>query len=298
MQGANRGLGEIHVAVLLFGVAGLFGKLLALDPLVIVFGRVLFSSLFLSLAAGLGKKSLGLGSLGEYVLLALLGCLLAFHWVSFFKAIQLSSVAVGLVSFSTFPVFVALLNPLITKEALDPVDILLAVLAFGGVAVIVPSLDRSDPIFQGVVWGLLSGLSYAILSIINGRLSDRHSSLQIAFYEQVFAMLILAPFMLFVPMEISGRDVLLLALLGTVFTGVSHLLFIEGLRTVRAQTAGIVSMLEPLYGILASIAVFGILPRAREILGGMVILSVVFFSSRREARRSLRRLEVRNSHEG
>jgi drug/metabolite transporter (DMT)-like permease len=286
MRGAGRGLGEIHAAVLLFGVAGLFGKLLSLNPLVIVFGRVLFSSLFLFLAAGLGKKSIRIGSLARYARLAILGCLLAFHWVSFFWSIQLSSVAVGLLSFSTFPVFVAMLNPFVTKEKLDPIDFILAFLAFGGVAVIVPTFNRADPTFQGLFWGVLSGLSYAILSIANGRLSGSHSSLQIALYEQFFAMLILAPFMVFLPAAISARDVLLLALLGTLFTGLSHLLFIEGLRTVRAQTAGIVSMLEPLYGILAAVLVLGSLPGLREAIGGLIILAVVFFSGWREARRS------------
>jgi len=41
------GMLEIHIAVLLFGLAGLFGKLLTLPALVIVFGRTLFASLTL-----------------------------------------------------------------------------------------------------------------------------------------------------------------------------------------------------------------------------------------------------------
>jgi hypothetical protein len=39
----------IHIAVLLFGLAGLFGKLLVLSPLVIVFGRTFFASITLGI---------------------------------------------------------------------------------------------------------------------------------------------------------------------------------------------------------------------------------------------------------
>ena len=41
----TKSLLEIHLAVLLFGIAGLFGKLIMLPPAIIVLGRVFFAAI-------------------------------------------------------------------------------------------------------------------------------------------------------------------------------------------------------------------------------------------------------------
>ncbi len=105
MNPRHLGLVELHVAVLLFGLAGLFGKLLALPPPVIVFGRTTFATLALGLVWFLARPR---GDAAPFPRrktgwLVLSGALLALHWVTFFKAIQVSTVAVGLLSLSSFP---------------------------------------------------------------------------------------------------------------------------------------------------------------------------------------------------
>ena len=114
----KRSLFEIHLAVLLFGLAGLFGKWLALSPVIIVLGRVFFASVALALLFLFTKQSLRIYPRKNYLLLFLLGLILSIHWISFFKSIQVSTVAVGLLSYSIFPVFTAFLEPLFFKEKL------------------------------------------------------------------------------------------------------------------------------------------------------------------------------------
>ena len=87
---------EIHIAVLLFGLAGLFGKLLLLPPTIIVFGRVFFATIFLSLVLLYLKQGIRLRQKQDYFFMALTGFILAVHWVTFFQAIQVSTVAIGL----------------------------------------------------------------------------------------------------------------------------------------------------------------------------------------------------------
>ena len=107
---------EIHTAVVLFGLAGLFGKWLALSPFIIVLGRVFFASAALGLFFLLTKKSVQIHPAKSYSIFILLGFLLAVHWVAFFQSIQISTVAVGLLSYSSFPVFTAFFEPLFFKE--------------------------------------------------------------------------------------------------------------------------------------------------------------------------------------
>lgn len=279
MNTNNKSIAEIHIAVFLFGLSGLFGKLINMPSIIIVFGRVLFSSLFLMLILIFLKKDIRLKRQKHYLYLVIMGITLAIHWSSFFKSIQVSTVAIGLLTFSTFPVFVSFLEPYFMKEKINVSDIILAFITFIGVLLVIPNLEISNNLTQGALWGILSGFTYAILSVLNRKYVSEYSSLVIAFYEQAVATIILIPFVFLYKPEFQLREVLLLVLLGIVFTGISHSLFINGLKGVKTQTASIISCLEPLYGIVFATLLLKEIPGLRELLGGIIILSTVFYST-------------------
>jgi len=282
----RQGLLEIHLATALFGLAGLFGKWLALSPLLIVLGRVLFASLTLALLILILGQSLRAIPLRTCLLLAGLGGILAFHWTAFFQSIQVSTVAIGLLAYSSFPVFTVLLEPALLRERLDGVNLLLAGVCLFGLFLIVPRFDPADAVFQGVVWGLLSGLSFAVLTVFNRRLTQVYSSLAIALVEDLGAAFFLLPSLLLYRGGLTGRDVALLVFLGVVCTAGSHTLFIQGMRRVRAQTASIISSLEPVYGIALAFLLLAEVPSARTLAGGVVILGAVALISAREGSRT------------
>ena len=276
------GLFEIHIAVLFFGLAGLFGKLVDQPPAVIVFGRVFFAMAFLLPALWYRKQSLRLDRTADYLALLFQGLILAVHWVTFFKSIQVSTVAVGLITFSTFPIFVTFLEPIFSKEKLKPADIALALVTFMGVVIVVPAFSLDNTTTQGALWGITSGLTFALLSIMNRKYARSYSSLVVAFYQDAAAALFLLPFLFMPTPAMTLPDMLLLALLGIVFTGVAHSLFIKGLAHVKAQTASIITSLEPVYGILAAAIVIGAIPVLRELTGGAVILGAALYATARK----------------
>lgn len=267
---------------MLFGLAGLFGKWIALSPFLIVLGRVGFASLTLGLALWVARQSLRPIFRRHAALLVLLGAILAGHWAAFFQSIQVSSVAVGLLSCYSFPAFTVLLEPLFSREKLDKRNLFLAALCLIGVLLIVPRLDLGDEVYQGVLWGLLAGITFAVLTLFNRRLAQEHSSLGIAFLEDLFAALFLLPCLTIIPARPSTRDLALLAVLGVACTAVSHTLFIEGMKHIRAQTASIISSLEPVYGIVLALVLLGEVPTFRTIAGGTVILTAVLFVTLKE----------------
>lgn len=280
-----RNLVEIHVATALFGLAGLFGKWLSLPPTLIVFGRVVFASLILALIL-LAKKQGGRPvSRRSCCWLFFLGGILALHWVTFFRSIQLSSVAVGLLAYASFPVFTIFFEPLATGDKFDGLNLIPAAICLAGIFFIVPRFSQSDATFQGVSWGLVSGMTFAVLTVANRRLIRKYSSLTIAFYEDLAAAVFLSPFVFFSPRRIAAKDVLLLAALGVACTAGAHTLFISGMRRVKAQAASIISSLEPVYGIALALVLLGERPSLRALCGGAVILMAVIAVSLREARR-------------
>ena len=263
----------------MFGLSGLFGKLLSLSSIIIVLGRVFFSSIFLLIIIFYLKKDIKLREKKHYLYLVTTGLILAIHWSTFFKSIQVSTVAIGLISFSTFPVFVTFLEPYFYKEKLKLWDIVIAVVTFLGVLLVIPKFELENNLTQGVLWGIVSGFTYAILSMLNRKYVKEYPSSIIAFYEQFAAAIVLSPFIFLQKPIFQPKDILLLILLGIVFTGISHSLFINGLKKIKTQTAGIISNLEPVYGILFAAFILREIPTLKEILGGIIILGTVFYST-------------------
>lgn len=267
---------EIHLAVLLFGLAGLFGKWLTLSPFIIVLGRVFFASISLALLLWISKQRIIISTIKDYPLFILLGLILSVHWVTFFKSIQVSTVAIGLLSYSSFPVFTTFLEPLFLREKIVKRNIFHAFFCVVGVFLIIPKFDLANSTYQGVLWGLVSGLTFSILTILNRKLSQRFSNLLIAFYQDFFATLFLFPFFFVIQPALNPNNILLLCVLGVLCTAGSHSLFIKGMRFIKAQTASILSSLEPVYGIILAFLFLREIPSLRTVLGGAVILWAVF----------------------
>ena len=270
---------QVHASVFLFGLSGLFGKFLDLPATVIVLGRTGFATLALGLVLGLGGQTLRPRSAQDLLGMALLGGLLAFHWGSFFHSIQLATVAIGLLTFSSFPVFVTLLEPLLFKTPWRWRDGAIAALVVLGVALVIPEYRPGSATTLGAIWGLLSGLSFALLQLLNKGYRQRYSALAIAFYQDFFACLSLLAIAPLTSLALSTREVGLLLVLGVLCTAVAHTLFIESLAVLRTQTASIISALEPVYGILLAALVLGEVPSFRTLVGGGLILGTILWAS-------------------
>jgi drug/metabolite transporter (DMT)-like permease len=280
----SRSLAEIHLAVLLFGVPGLFAKWLPLPAVLIVLGRVAFASLALAAVMALRRVPFRIRPRRDLALLAVCGLVLAAHWTMFFRSVQVSSVAVGLLAYSSYPVFTAFLEPLLAREPWDPASLAFALLGAVGIGLIVPAFDLSDAVVRGVLWGLGAGLSFSGLSILDRSLASRHSSLTVAFYQDLFAVVCLAPVLPRIGLPFSGADWALLAVLGVFFTAAAHTLFIDGMTGVGARTASILSSLEPVYGILLALIFLKESPSARTLSGGAVVLAAALAATVRAGR--------------
>jgi len=268
----------LHFAVFLFGLSGVIASSLGLPSVVVTFGRVFFSAMFLGVSAVCLKKPFRMTSKG---LAILAGLLLAVHWTTFFEAIKLGSVAIGTLTFATYPMFTAFLEPLFFKEKFDIKQLCQAVFILMGVGYLVRGLAVNPQIVQSVLWGMMSSFTYALLSLCNRALSRQNDSMSIAFIEQVIAAIILLPGIFLVPVILTPVALGKLMLLGILCTGIAHTLFIESLKSVKAHMAGVVSGLESVYGILLAFVLLGEVPMQHELLGGIIIISTIIYTSLR-----------------
>ncbi|HCL00339.1 MAG TPA: EamA family transporter [Candidatus Marinimicrobia bacterium] len=270
-------LSGIHTAVLLFGLAGLFGKLIPASPVTIVFGRTAFAAVVLWVVIRRYRISSKFQNRRDIFGFLLMGMLLAVHWLTFFQAIRVSTVAIGLLTYSSFPVFVTLLEPFSTKSHLRFKDLLSAIIVMVGLIVIIPEFDIRNNIVQGILYGIISGFTFALLTLLNKQYTAIYSSIRIVFNQDVVACILLLPFFIYQSDQLTIVTVGYLAVLGIFCTALAHTLFIFSMKKIRAHTAGIIAALEPVYGILLAMLVLNEMPQWRTVLGGLIILGTVFY---------------------
>ncbi|MCL1913686.1 MAG: DMT family transporter [Eubacteriaceae bacterium] len=276
----------VNISVLLFGAAGLFARWVSLPAVLIAFGRVSVSALSLFIYSLATKQPIRIKDKAITILLSVAGIVLAVHWSMFFLSIELSTVAIGTITFSTFPLFVTFLEPLFFKEKLKARNIAMSILIIAGVIVTIPSFSVVDRAFLGIAAGMLSSLSYAALAMLNRYFAKSFTSTFIALYEQSFAAIALIPSLFIVKGHPTSQDIALLVLLGVVMTALAHTLFISTLKDLTAQTAGITSSLEAVYGIALAFLFLGESPSTRELIGCVLIVGTVMLSNLAGAKNS------------
>ena len=287
----SRGLLLIHLAVFLFGFAGLFGKFIDCSPLYIVFGRTLFGAMALFAYAKLiAKTRLSAFNFKDLSFFILQGILLAAHWLTFFISIQVSSVAVGLVTFSSFPLFVTFMEPLFFKERIKKADVITAIAVFSGIILVVPDIDLANQVTLGSIYGILSGFTFAVLGLVNRRNAALASPIAVAYFQNLFAALFLIIPILFVTPPLPALNELpQLIVLGVIFTALAHTWFISGLTFVRVQTASVIAGMEPVYGIVFAFLLLNEIPTLSTLGGGTLIIGTTIAAgilSRTQARKS------------
>jgi drug/metabolite transporter (DMT)-like permease len=273
-SGASRGLVRANFATLLFGLAGVLGALSGLPAPIITFSRALFAGATLGVVALFTRAPLRPRSRRDLMRLITQGLLLALHWTAFFESIAVSNIAIGLLAFSCFPLFTAAFEPLLLSQRPRLVEIAAALLILPGVYLLTPHLTLTDHATQGVLWGLLAGATFALLSVINRGLTWSYSPLTISLYQDGVAAVALLPVLALTPWRaaLNPRTLAILLALGVVCTALAHTLFIASLRDIRAQIASLIAALEPVWGIAFALAFLSQRPTPRILGGGALIV--------------------------
>ncbi|MCI8783420.1 MAG: EamA family transporter [Dorea sp.] len=275
----NKNILYLHIAVMLFGLAGVVAQFVEVSAVMVALGRVVCSSALLLVIALVKKDRLRLDSKKDVFLIILTGAVMAAHWTTFFQSIQVSTVAIGTITFSTFPLFLTFLEPVVFHEKIRRQSIISAVILFIGVLITIPEFSMANHTTIGIIWGMICSLTYAVLTLANRYFSARYAARTICLYEQGSAAIVLLPALFLVDTTWRAQDFAGVAFVGFVCTAFAHSLYVTAQKSVKAQTAGIVSGMETVYGIVYALLFLGEIPSIRELVGGAIILSVAMYSS-------------------
>ena len=285
MNETQRGFVQLHLSVLLAGFTGLFGRLITLNEVDIVWYRMLFTSLLLLVFTGLPR-------VGWHKFLQLCGCgaLLGLHWMLFYGSIKASNVSIGVICFSLIGFFTALFEPIVNRRRLSWTELLFSLITVLGVLCIF-SFDARYR--YGIMIGIVSSAVCALYAICNKKVSVGVRSRTVLMYQMsgglVLVSGIIPIYLMFFPSSqpvvvIPDGHNLWFMLCHALFCTVGmYLLQIQALKRLSAFTVNLTYNLEPCYTIILAFLVFG---EGREInfsfyIGIVLILLSVLLQTRR-----------------
>ena len=250
---------QLHIAVLLAGLTGVLGKLISLNEGLLVWWRLLLAVPLLWVLALMRKQAVGIDRRDIWRIIGV-GGIAALHWVAFYCSIKYSNVSVGLLCFSAIGFFTALIEPLVLGHRIDIVELMLGLLVIAGIFFIF----QVDPHFKtGIVIGLVSALLGSLFPVLNKRILQRVSAVNVTLYELSGGFLVLTVLMPFylhyfrasslIPSLVDLGWLLILSWLCTVL---AFNLSMSALQRISAFTVNLSYNLEPVYGILLAFLLF------------------------------------------
>lgn len=207
------------------------------------------------------------------------GVLMGLHWMTYFYALQLSNVAIGMLSLFTYPMFTSFLEPLILKTKFQRIHLALGALVLLGIYFLVPDFDVKNEYTMAVGLGMLSALFYALRNIVMKRKVSAYNGSMLMCYQSGVVGVALLPTLFFFDLTTMTDQLPAILALAILTTAVGHTLFLRSFKNFSITTASIISSVQPVYGILLGALFLKEIPALSTVIGGLLILSAVVAES-------------------
>jgi drug/metabolite transporter (DMT)-like permease len=253
----------LHFIVLIWGFTAILGLLISLPPLELVFYRTLIAAAGVALVMVARNKPMVV-SMPELIKIAGVGVLISLHWIFFFWSARLSTASVCLAGMATTSLWTAFVEPMVNRTKIKWYEVALGMMVISGLLVI---FQFETGYWLGLTMALISAFLSALFSVLNGRLTLRHSPFQITLYEMATASLFALAFMpIYTQFLTDGADIewtwkgldwLWLLILGGVCTVYAFSVSVDLMKRLPVFSINLTINLEPVYGIVLAVLIFG-----------------------------------------
>ena len=273
-------LTSLHLMVVILGLTGVFGKLISLSAIHLVWYRMGIA--FISLAIFLAfKKQLFSVSKKDFIGLLGVGALVTFHWLCFFESIKVSTVSVAVVCLATSSLFSALIEPFFFKRKFLFYEVIMGVIVVLALAFI---MGTETKYFWGYFYGIMAALLATLFTLFNAKYINKVGAAKITMIEMLSGVIIISCILFFqqdytvFTTKISVTDLTYLILLGTLCTAMVFVWLTEIMRHITPYSLIMAINLEPVYSIIFALIIFGDneLMSSSFYLGSCVIIGIVF----------------------
>ena len=289
----------INIAVVFFGIAGVLIGFVNADAHITALARYGIASLALAFTLVYkyrgNMSALKINSLAELKPLIISGALLAMHGFAFIAAIQSAGVSFAVITFfATMSTATIGINAILCRSLPGKKSILvLLLLLIGILAGDITVISRYSAGVGGIIWGLISGITYALRIIILNNFSNTKSmrksppKMIYVFYEQSVAAIIIlisilnpfTSFTLTAIYQLAVLDMVLLFVLAVICTACANVWFFKGQRGLEPNAVAAVSCMELVYALSLTAVVLGDTPQDSQIIGASIVILALLVNS-------------------
>lgn len=274
---------EINLAMLFVSTSGVLGRYIDLPPAVTIGIRSFLAMLLLGLFVKWKGFSFTLAR-KDILAIALSGVFMGLHWITYFYSLQLSNVAIGMLSLFTYPVMTSLLEPVFLKTQFSKMHLLLGVLVLIGIYFLAPSFDTENDYFLAILIGLLSALCFAIRNLLVKTKIGSYNGSVVMWYQTLVIAIMLIPAYFIFDAEGFVSELPYIGMLALITTALGHTMFLFSIKRFSVTAASLMGSVQPIYGIILGIIFLNEIPGWRTVLGGSLILFSVVVESLRASR--------------
>ena len=220
----------------------------------------------------------------DILAIALSGVFMGLHWITYFYSLQLSNVAIGMLSLFTYPVMTSLLEPVFLKTQFSKMHLLLGVLVLIGIYFLAPSFDTENDYFLAILIGLLSALCFAIRNLLVKTKIGSYNGSVVMWYQTLVIAIMLIPAYFIFDAEGFVKELPYIGMLALITTALGHTMFLFSIKRFSVTAASLMGSVQPIYGIILGIIFLNEIPGWRTVLGGSLILFSVVVESLRASR--------------
>lgn len=254
---------KLHFVVFLWGFTAILGLLISIPAVEMVFYRTLLAAIGLAVLIFLTQNSFKI-SKSDFIKIIGTGLIVGVHWITFFASAKVSNASVSLVGFATGSLWTAFLEPFFSRKKIKGFEVVLGLIVVVGLYIIF-SFDFRYPL--GLALGIASGFTMALFSVFNSKFVQRIHPYTITFYEMIGAFMCT---LIFLPLyketwafnnqlqlTPTAMDWLYIAILSFVCSVYAYSAGIELLKRLSVFFVQLTLNLEPLYGIIMAVIIFG-----------------------------------------
>ncbi|MBF8151236.1 EamA family transporter [Winogradskyella sp. F6397] len=267
------------VATICLSTSGPLGKFIDLPTPIIIWWRSILAAVLLFVFCIYKGIDLKVKNKKDRLTFFIAALLMGGHWITYFYALKLSNVAIGMISLFTFPIIIALLEPFFSKTKLDPIHIVLGIMVLLGIYILAPEFSLESSQLQGVLFGVLSAICYALrILILKGHI-NKYNGTMLMFYQVLILTVVLAPVLYVMDSSNITTQYPYVLLLAIVTTAIGHTMFVNSLKYFKASTASIIGSTQPIFGIIIAFIFLNELPSTNTFIGGGLVLATVIIES-------------------
>ncbi len=274
-----KNLSLLLLSTIFISTSGVLGKYIDLSPEVIILCRAIFAGIFIYIFCWIKKINLNILTNKDRHSFAISGFFMATHWVTYFYALKLSNVAIGMLSMFTFPVITALLEPFFSKEKLNLAHVFLAFLVLIGVYMLVPEFSIENDQLKGILFGIFSALCYSLRNLTLKKHVKDYNGSMLMLHQMIIVSVLLFPVLFFSDFSNLESQLPLLLLVALLTTAIGHTMLVNSLQHFSVSTASIISSVQPIFGIIIAYIFVNEIPSFNTYIGGSLILLTVVIES-------------------